>query len=126
MDWEIHPHGLTRVLADLNRSYAPPALVITENGAAFPDTPAADGRVDDGARRAYLEGHISAAGDAVAEGVPLRGYFVWSLLDNFEWEKGFGQRFGIVRVDYATQRRTLKASGEWYRSFLRAHHQRPR
>jgi beta-glucosidase len=125
MDWEIHPHGLTRVLADLNRSYAPPALVITENGAAFPDIPAADGRVDDGERRAYLEGHIAAAADAVADGVPLRGFFVWSLLDNFEWEKGFGQRFGLVRVDYDTQRRAMKASGEWYRSFLRAHHERP-
>ena len=120
MDWEVHPQGLSTVLVDLQREYAPPAVVVTENGAAFADEPGADGRVDDERRRAYLEGHIRAAADAIDAGVPLEGYFAWSLLDNFEWDKGFGQRFGIVRVDYGTQRRTVKASGEWYRELVTA------
>jgi beta-glucosidase len=121
MGWEVHPEGLTRVLVEVNREYAPPAIVVTENGAAFPDVAGTDGRVDDGARRRYLERHIVAAADALDAGVPLEGYFAWSLLDNFEWDKGYGQRFGIVRVDFASsQRRTVKASGEWYRRLIAA------
>ncbi|HEX2217693.1 MAG TPA: GH1 family beta-glucosidase [Gemmatimonadales bacterium] len=120
MDWEVHPDGLSQVLRRVIAEYAPQALMVTENGAAFPDVPDGDGRVPDEARRRYLEGHVAAAADAIDAGVPLEGYFVWSLLDNFEWDKGFEQRFGIVRVDYRTQRRTLKASGEWYRELLAA------
>jgi beta-glucosidase len=120
MDWEVHPDGLSRVLRLVSDEYAPPALIVTENGAAFPDEPEGEGRVPDEARRRYLEDHVGAAADAIEAGVPLEGYFVWSLLDNFEWDKGFEQRFGIVRVEYATQRRALKASGEWYRELLAA------
>jgi beta-glucosidase len=121
MGWEIHPDGLRQVLRWLHASYAPRAIVVTENGAAFPDSDPLDGdAVDDAERRAFLADHVAAAAQALAEGVPLTGYFAWSLLDNFEWEKGYGQRFGIVRVDYATLRRSLKASGAWYGSLLAA------
>jgi beta-glucosidase len=121
MGWEVHPDGLRRVLRWLQDTYAPPAIVVTENGAAFPDhEPPDGGTVDDFRRRAYLAGHMAAAAQALEEGVPLTGYFAWSLLDNFEWEKGYAQRFGIVRVDYGTLRRTLKASGTWYGSLLAA------
>jgi beta-glucosidase len=120
MNWEIHADGLAAVLQRIHDSYSPPAVFVTENGAAFLDEPDDDGRVNDVARRAYLAGHIAAAAGALESGVPLQGYFVWSLLDNFEWDKGFEQRFGIVRVDFATQRRTVKASGEWYRSLIAA------
>ena len=68
-----------------------------------------------------LEGHLAAAGDAIADGVPLRGYFAWSVIDNFEWAHGYSKRFGLYRLDYDTQRRTLKRSGDWYRSLIRAH-----
>jgi beta-glucosidase len=121
MGWEVYPDGLRQVLARLHRDYAPPAIVVTENGASFPETAPGDGGpIDDAERTAYLAAHVAAAAQALEEGVPLTGYFAWSLLDNFEWEKGFGQRFGIVHVDYATQRRTVKASGEWYASLIRA------
>ena len=102
----------------MNDTYAPPAIAITENGATFPDDVATDGWVNDEARRSYLERHLAAAADAIEDGVPLTGYFAWSLLDNFEWALGYGTRFGIVRVDYATQRRTVKASGRWYRDLI--------
>ncbi len=120
MDWEVYPEGLTRVLVDLHREYRLPGVVVTENGAAFEDEPGPDGRVQDDARRRYLERHVAATAEALEAGVPLEGYHAWSLLDNFEWDKGYGQRFGIVRVDFATQRRTVKASGEWYRSLIAA------
>jgi beta-glucosidase len=116
--WEIWPDGLRTVLGRVTAEYAPPAIVISENGATFPDTMADDGSVDDPERRAYLERHLTAAADAIADGVPLVGYFVWSLLDNFEWALGYGTRFGIVHVDYATQRRTVKSSGRWYRELI--------
>jgi beta-glucosidase len=118
MDWEVHPEGLTRVLLDLQREYAPPSVVVSENGAAFPDAAGPDGRVHDEDRQRYLEAHVAAAAEALEQGVPLDGYFAWSLLDNFEWDKGYGQRFGIVRVDYDSQRRTPKDSGEWYRRLI--------
>jgi beta-glucosidase len=121
MDWEVHPAGLTRVLVGLHRQYAPPAMFVTENGAAFAEQADTDGRVDDEPRRRFLESHIRAAADAIDAGVPLQGFFVWSLIDNFEWDKGFGQRFGIVHVDYATQRRRVKASGRWYQGLLTSH-----
>jgi beta-glucosidase/6-phospho-beta-glucosidase/beta-galactosidase len=113
MDWEIQPDGLTRLLVRLQREYAGPAgvaLHVTENGAAFDDAPDEDGFVDDRGRTAYVRAHLGAVLDAVDAGVPVRGYFYWSLLDNFEWAWGYAKRFGIVRVDYDTQVRTPKAS----------------
>ena len=120
MDWEVAPDGLRDVLLALHREYAPREIVITENGAAYPDTVHPDGRVRDDRRVEYLAGHIAAAGEAQAAGVPLSGYYVWSLLDNFEWSFGYTRRFGLVHVDFATQRRTLKDSAEWYGKVIAA------
>lgn len=118
--WEIWPDGLRAVLARIHADYAPSEIAITENGATFPEPVASNGGVEDAGRRSYLARHLEAAANAISEGVPLVGYFAWSLLDNFEWALGYGTRFGIVRVDYATQRRTVKASGRWYRDLLAA------
>ena len=101
----------------LDRDYGVP-IVITENGAAFDDPPAGNGMVEDPRRVAYLEGHLDAVARAIADGVDVRGYFAWSLMDNFEWSRGYAKRFGIVHVDYETQRRTVKRSGEWYRDLI--------
>jgi beta-glucosidase len=121
MDWEVDPDGLRRVLLHLYREYAPRDILVTENGAAFPDPPPGpDGDIADEQRRSYLERHVAATAQAIEAGVPVSGYYVWSLLDNFEWAKGFGQRFGITHVDYTTLRRTLKGSGEWYASLVKA------
>lgn len=120
MGWEVHPPALTRLLVRLHREYAPRSLLVTENGAAFDDV-VRDDAVDDPRRRSYLEGHLAAAADAMDQGVPLDGYFVWSLLDNFEWSHGTSKRFGIVHVDLATQRRRVKTSGSWYRDLIAAH-----
>jgi beta-glucosidase len=106
MGWEVAPDGLRDVLLGLHREYAPREIVITENGAAYPDTVDPDGRVRDDSRIRYLARHVAAAGDALAAGVPLTGYHVWSLLDNFEWSLGYTRRFGLVHVDFANQRRT--------------------
>jgi len=114
MGWEVAPDGLRDVLLALHREYAPREIVITENGAAYPDTVDPDGRVRDDRRVAYLARHIAAAGEALAAGVPLSGYHAWSLLDNFEWSLGYTRRFGLVHVDFANQRRTLKDSADWY------------
>src|SRR5262245_36460737 len=114
MDWHVAPDGLRDTLVDLHRTYAPPEIVITENGAAYPDTLDADGRVRDVARQRYLARHVEAAADALDAGVPLTGYFAWSLLDNYEWSLGYTRRFGLVHVDFATQRRTPKDSARWY------------
>ena len=91
--------------------------MVTENGAAFPDV-VVDGAVHDGARIAYLRGHLTAAHEAMQAGVNLRGYYVWSLLDNFEWAYGYSQRFGLIHVDFATLTRTLKDSASWYRDVI--------
>jgi beta-glucosidase len=123
MGWEIYPEGLTELLLRLHRDYAVPPLVVTENGAAFDDV-MVDGGVADLDRAAYLAAHIDAAGEACRQGVPLAGFMAWSLLDNFEWASGYAKRFGIVHVDYATQRRTPKHSAHALRDFLldqRAH-----
>ncbi|MDT0268297.1 GH1 family beta-glucosidase [Streptomyces sp. DSM 44915] len=120
MGWEIDPDGLYETLTRVWREYDAPPLYVTENGAAFDDVVDADGRVRDEGRRAYLEGHFAAAHRALSEGVDLRGYFVWSLLDNFEWAYGYSKRFGLVHVDYETQVRTLKDSGRWYAEITRA------
>ncbi len=118
MGWEIYPRGLTEVLLRLQRDYAVPPLYVTENGGAFKDR-LVDGMVHDAERTDYIARHIDAVGDAIRQGVRMNGYMVWSLLDNFEWASGFDKRFGIVHVDYETQRRTPKASALWYRDFLR-------
>ena len=117
MGWEIYPEGLRELLLTLHREYKLPPTYITENGGAFPD-PSADGRVHDADRIDYLATHIAAVGQALAAGVPMAGYMVWSLMDNFEWASGYAKRFGIVHVDYVTQRRTPKDSALWYRDLV--------
>ncbi len=114
MGWEVHPEGLYDLVGRLHFDYRFPALYVTENGAAYPDRIGPDGRVDDPLRIAYLKEHLTAAARAIAAGVPLRGYFAWSLLDNFEWAHGYSKRFGLVYVEYPTQRRLLKSSAHWY------------
>ncbi len=121
MGWEIYPKGLTDLLLLLHREYQLPPVFITENGGAFRDQITA-GKIDDADRTDYLQTHIAAVADAQRQGVPMAGYMVWSLMDNFEWSSGYAKRFGIVHVDYATQKRTLKASAIWYREFLRQCH----
>ena len=118
MDWEVYPQGLYDLLGRLHFEYRFPAIYITENGAAFADTVGADGSVDDPARLSYIKRHLEMAHRAIAAGVPLKGYFVWSLLDNFEWALGYSKRFGIIYVDYQTQKRTLKSSAKWYRQVI--------
>jgi len=118
MGWEIDPDGLHRVLLRVHDEYAALPVLITENGAAFDDGPVTDGAVDDPDRRAYLAGHLEALGRALTDGVDVRRYYVWSLLDNFEWEEGYEKRFGIVHVDFATQVRTPKSSALFYRDYI--------
>jgi beta-glucosidase len=117
MGWEIYPQGLTDLLVRMHQDYVLPALYITENGGAFKDQ-VVNGRVHDADRTNYISAHIAAVAQAMKLGVPMAGYMVWSLLDNFEWASGYDKRFGIVRVDYQTQERTLKDSARWYRDFL--------
>ncbi len=117
MGWEVYPDGLYRLLVHLQTVYEPPDLYITENGAAFADA-RENGRVADSRRVSYLEGHLDAVVAAIAEGVPVRGYFLWSLLDNFEWAFGYSRRFGIVYVDFDTLERVPKDSFTWYRDFI--------
>jgi beta-glucosidase len=112
--WEVYPQGLADALLWCRGRYGDCPLYVTENGAAFYDPPTADGRLDDPLRIDYLRGHLRAAAGALAAGVDLRGYFVWSLLDNFEWSLGYAKRFGIVHVDFETQQRTPKASARFY------------
>jgi beta-glucosidase len=122
MDWPIEPIGLTDLLVGLQREYGPRHVMVTENGAAFDDEVGPDGAIHDAERAAYLREHVAAAHAAIAAGVPLEGFFVWSLLDNFEWAEGYSRRFGIVHVDFRTQARTPKDSAAWYRGLT----QRPR
>lgn len=117
--WPVVPDGLADLLRQLHRDYSPPAVYITENGAAFPDR-VIDGRVGDWQRIAYLRRHLLAAREAIAAGVPLRGYFVWTLTDNFEWALGYSVRFGLAYTDYPTQARIPKRSALWYRRVIAA------
>ncbi len=119
MGWEVWPAHLYDSLTRITRDYGAPDIYVTENGAAFADT-VVDGRVDDPRRVDYLRTHLEAAHQAITDGVRLRGYFCWSLLDNFEWSFGYSKRFGIVYVDYATQRRIVKASGRFLAGVARA------
>jgi beta-glucosidase len=118
MDWEVAPQGLTELLLRLHREYQPKALYITENGAAYDDAPDAEGHVHDLRRVRYLQKHAQAMLSALELGVNLKGYFQWSLLDNFEWAFGYQKRFGMVWVDYETQLRQPKDSAFWYRDLI--------
>jgi beta-glucosidase len=117
-DWEVYPRGLSEILTRVHADYHPPRILIAENGAAYDDV-LIDGQVDDPQRRAYLHDHLLEAHRAIEDGVPLHGYFVWSLLDNFEWASGYAKRFGLVYVDYPTQERIIKRSGQWYAGVTR-------
>ncbi len=121
MDWEVHAEGLKQLLLRLTEEYGVQRIYVTENGSAYEDVVAADGSVHDPERVRYLEEHLAACARAVAEGAPLAGYFAWSLMDNFEWAYGYDKRFGLVHVDYATQRRTVKSSGLRYAELIREH-----
>ncbi|MGF0166670.1 GH1 family beta-glucosidase [Streptomyces koyangensis] len=114
MDWEIEAGGLEELLLRLTREYGAHSIHVTENGSAFPDTVAPDGSVHDPERTAYLQDHLAACARAARAGAPVDGYYAWSLLDNFEWAYGYDKRFGLVHVDYPTQRRTMKTSGHAY------------
>ena len=120
MGWVVDPTGLRDMLVRVHRDYGGLPLVVAENGAAYDDVVGPLGEVHDPDRIAYLDAHLRAAHEAISAGVDLRGYFVWSLLDNFEWALGYGKRFGLIRVDYDTMRRTPKASAQWYRSVIEA------
>ncbi|UGQ15338.1 beta-glucosidase [Yinghuangia sp. ASG 101] len=121
MGWPIDPTGLYDIIVRVRDEAPELPLMVTENGAAYPDTVGADGRIADPERQAYIAAHLGAVARAVADGARVRGYFVWSLLDNFEWAYGYAKRFGIVRVDFATRDRTLKDSAHWYASVIAAH-----
>ncbi|MCZ7574791.1 MAG: GH1 family beta-glucosidase [Ardenticatenaceae bacterium] len=118
MDWEVYPDGLYQILRRLHVEYRPAKMFVTENGASYPDEPDANGHVKDLRRLDYLRRHFMAAHRAIAEGFPLAGYFVWSLVDNFEWARGYTQRFGIVLVDCKTRRRVPKESALWYKDII--------
>jgi beta-glucosidase len=120
MGWEVVPDGLQDLLLRLHREYEPPAIYITENGAAYSDVRGHDGSVRDPERQSYLEKYLAGAARATSQGVPLRGYFAWSLLDNFEWAWGYWKRFGLIYIDYATLERVPKGSFYWYRDFIAA------
>ena len=119
MDWENYPDGLSGSLARVYFDYQPRKIYITENGASYSTPPDKKGNVPDIHRTNYLKTHFAAAHRAMQAGVPLAGYFVWSLMDNFEWSFGFGQRFGIVWVDFETQKRILKDSAKWYKTVIK-------
>jgi len=118
MNWEIDAPGLVETLTRVHREYPPVPLYVTENGAAFADE-VVDGDVPDPRRVAYFDEHLRACHESIAAGVPLRGYFAWSLMDNFEWAWGYTKRFGLIHVDYATQLRTMKTSARWYAEVIR-------
>ncbi|HYN97229.1 MAG TPA: GH1 family beta-glucosidase [Pilimelia sp.] len=120
MDWEIDAPGLVETLLRVHAEYPDIPLYITENGSAFPDE-VVDGAVHDPDRLAYFDAHLRACLEAIEAGVPLHGYFAWSLLDNFEWAHGYSKRFGMVYVDYGTQRRIVKSSGRWYAEVISRH-----
>lgn len=117
--WEVSPEGMVTLLDRVAKDYKPPEIYITENGSTYDDIVTQDGRISDPKRRSYLVRHLATLKQAVASGIPVNGYFAWSLLDNFEWAEGYIRRFGLAHVDYPTQQRRLKLSGEWYRAFLK-------
>ncbi len=118
MGWEIFPDGLANILTRIHREYAPKAMVVTESGAAFDDHLDDNNHIHDKLRIDYLQAHIQIVAQVIRQGAPIKGYIVWSFLDNFEWSEGYRKRFGLVYVDYPTQRRIVKDSGRWYASFV--------
>ncbi|PZF81661.1 GH1 family beta-glucosidase [Jiangella anatolica] len=118
MGWNIDPSGLVELLLRVHREHPGLPMMITENGAAFPDTVSPDGAVNDPLRIDYIARHLSAVAEAMEQGADVRGYFAWSLLDNFEWSYGYDRRFGLIRVDYDTLERTWKDSAHWYRDVI--------
>ena len=118
MGWEVYPQGMVEMLGQLHFGYGFPAYYITENGAAIADQVDPDGQVEDPRRVSYIRRHLKKVREAISIGVPVQGYFVWSLLDNFEWAHGTSKRFGLIYVDYRTQQRILKASARWYRQVI--------
>jgi beta-glucosidase len=118
-DWEVFPEGLEKLLLRLKKDYSPENIYITENGASYDYNIQEMGKINDTKRIEYLESHINACKIAVEKGVPLRGYFCWSLMDNFEWAEGLNHRFGLVHVDFDTQKRIPKHSYKWYQQFLK-------
>ena len=120
MGWEVYPEGMYEMLGQVHFAYSFPALYITENGAAFQDSAGPDGSIEDPARISYFKRHLKKVHEAISIGIPVRGYFAWSLLDNFEWAYGTSKRFGLVQVDFRSQRRTRKASANWYQGVIAA------
>ena len=118
MGWEVYPAGIAETLERVHADYGPLDLYITENGATYTDVVGHDGQIADLERQRFLEQYIGAVGDAIEHGVPVRGYFVWSLLDNFEWALGYWRRFGLVYVDFPTLERTPKGSFYRYRDLI--------
>ncbi len=118
LGWVVRPDGLYDLLLRLRDDYAPPAILIAENGASYADARGHDGSVHDPERQAYLEAHVEAVRRAIAMDVPVQGYFAWTLLDNFEWTEGYARRFGIVYVEFPTLERIPKSSFSWYRSYI--------
>ncbi|MFE2283388.1 GH1 family beta-glucosidase [Streptomyces sp. NPDC059443] len=121
MDWEVDADGLETLIMRLTEEYGARRILITENGSSYADTVSPDGSVHDPERTAYLHAHLAACARAARRGAPLAGYYAWSLLDNFEWAYGYDKRFGLVHVDYDTQRRTVKSSGRHYADVIAAH-----
>ena len=119
MGWELYPEGLYEILARVNRDYHPNRLMVTENGASYTDGPDVNGRIHDQKRIEYLQTHIEMVWKAIMADIPVYGYLVWSLLDNFEWARGYSQRFGIIHVDYKTQKRTIKDSAYWFSDYIK-------
>jgi beta-glucosidase len=120
MGWEVCAPALRRMLNKIQKEYRVPPIYITENGAAFKDERGEDGKIHDKRRLEYLRNHFLQTRLAMDDGVDVRGYFVWSLMDNFEWAHGTSKRFGLIHVDYENQERTMKESGEWYREAIAA------
>ena len=120
MGWEVYPEGLYEILGRVHFDYNFPKIYITENGAAYPDVIDEQGKVEDPLRIAYIRDHLISVSKAITVGVPVKGYFAWSLMDNFEWSYGYSKRFGLIYVDFETQRRILKSSARWYRDVIGA------
>ena len=116
--WEVSPDGLGTLLRRVTKDYSPPQIFVTENGSTYDDIVADDGQINDVSRRRYLARHLISVKNELEYGIPLKGYFAWSLLDNFEWAEGYERRFGLIHVDFSTQQRTVKQSGKWYCAFL--------
>jgi beta-glucosidase len=119
MDWEVYPQGLYDILSRIHHDYNGPDIYITENGAAYDDVRTEDNHIHDKKRTTYLQEHFKAAHQAIQDGIALKGYYVWSFMDNFEWACGYSKRFGLTYIDYETQERIIKDSGLWYKQVIR-------